>query len=114
MNADDLTAAVNVPKLFLIGRKALADSPERVIEALRLTPIQGVFVASELDALLADAICKNVMGLHQPFAIVADFPFEIASVNEGGRLVESKLPEVPEEAEPSRIVLKHLPPGAEV
>ncbi len=97
MNADDLTKAVAVPRLFMFGRKALADKPERVAEALRLTPVQGTFVASEVDAMLAAAICPNVMGFHQPFAIVADFPFEMATIVEGGKLVEGELPEVPEE-----------------
>jgi len=94
MNADELTAAVNAPKFYLIGRKALADHPERVKEAIRLTPVEGTFVASELDAMLAVAICPNVMGFHHPFAMVADFPFDIATITEGGRLVPGELPEV--------------------
>jgi hypothetical protein len=111
MNADDLTAAVHAPKLILIGRKALADNPERVKEAIRLTPVEGTFVASELDALLAVAICPNVMGLHQPFAIVADFPFEIAAIVEGGKLIPGELPEVtidPEEPKPTLTDKKRL------
>lgn len=99
MNADDLTKAVQVPRLFLFGRKALADNPARVAEALRLTPVEGTFVASEIDAMLAAAICPNVMGFHQPFAIVADFPFDIATIVEGGKLIEGVLPEVPVEVE---------------
>jgi hypothetical protein len=89
-----LTQAVNAPRMFFLSRKSLADNPERVQELLRLTPIQGIFVASELDALLAAGLCDQVMGMHQPFAVVADFPFEVATLVEGGKLIPGELPEV--------------------
>jgi hypothetical protein len=92
---DNLIAAAKTPKMFLIGRRALSQSPERYKEALRLfLPLQGAFVCGELDALLAREVTENVMGLHQPFALVADLPFDLAAVLEGGELVEVKLPEV--------------------
>jgi hypothetical protein len=88
---------VEAPKLFLIGRKALLKSPEKVQEALRLTPVSGTFVASDEDAKAALGICENVMGLLKPYAVVADFPFDIAAVTDGGAVVPGELPEVPEQ-----------------
>jgi hypothetical protein len=95
-SAEDLIKAVKVPKLILLGRKALADDPERVKEALRAINLAGVFVASDIDAMVTQnsEISPNIMGLHQAFAVVADFPFEIALVIEGGEVVEGNLPEV--------------------
>lgn len=95
MKAEDLSQVVNAPKLFLIGRKALADNPARVQEALRLVTLGGTFATSDLDAHLAAAILPNVMGFQQPFAIVADFAFDIATITEGGKVIPGELPEVP-------------------
>jgi len=92
--ADELSQVVNAPKLFLIGRKALADHPDRVREALRLTTLGGTFVTSDLDAHLATVVLPNVMGLHQPFAIVADVAFDICTIIEGGRVIPGELPEI--------------------
>lgn len=95
MKAEDLSQIVNTPKLFLIGRKALADRPERVQEALRMVTLGGTFAASDLDAHLATVVLPNVMGLHQPFAIVADFAFDICTIVEGGKVVPGELPAIP-------------------
>ena len=95
METVDLAKVVNAPKMIFIGRKALAKSPERVQEALRLISVAGTFAMSDLDAHLATVILPNVMGVHQPFAIVADFDFDIAAILEGGRVVPGELPEVP-------------------
>ena len=83
-----------LPKLFLISRKALADSPGKVAEALRLTPITGVFAACELDAKIGAALSEQVMGFQTPFALVADFPFDIAYIDSDGHLVPAELKEV--------------------
>lgn len=83
-----------VPKFFFIGRKALASTPERVKEALRITPVEGVFAITDIDAKLAADVSETVMGLHRPLAIVADFPFDLGYLDEQGRLVPSELPTV--------------------
>lgn len=85
---------MSTPKFFFIGRKALADQPERVKEALRITPPEAVFVACDLDAKLSAQLTEQVIGGHRPLAIVADFPFDLALVDEQGRLVPSELPVV--------------------
>lgn len=104
MKAEDLSAIVDAPKLILIGRKALANSPERVQEALRLVTLGGTFAASDLDAHLAAVVLPNVMGLHQPFAIVADFAFDICTIIEGGKVIPGELPEVP--VHPEEVAVK--------
>jgi hypothetical protein len=88
---------MTTPKFFFIGRKALADTPERVKEALRLTPVAGVFVTCDLDAKLASELSEAVHGFHQPFAFVADFPFNIAHIDDQGKLVPGELPVIEEE-----------------
>jgi hypothetical protein len=85
------------PRFILIGRKALTHDAQRVLEALRVTPPSTVFVASDLDAKLAVGLADNILGTGTPIAIVADFPFELATINEGGAVVAKDLPPAPEE-----------------
>ena len=90
---------ITMPKLFFIGRKALADKKERVEEALRMTPIQTSFAVHALDAKLAEGLNAQVVGFNAPVAIVADFPFEIAYIDDNGSLVPGELPEITNEPE---------------
>lgn len=85
---------MSAPKFFFIGRKALADNPERVKEALRITPVEVTFATCELDAKLASGVTDQVAGFHRPLAIVADFPFDLSYIDEQGRLVPTELPVV--------------------
>lgn len=85
---------MEAPKLYFISRKALSERPERVKEAIRLTPLAGVFATCDLDAKLASEVSEAVHGFHQPFAVVADFPFELAHISDRGTLVQDELPVV--------------------
>lgn len=85
---------MTLPKFYFVGRKALADTPERVQEALRITPVEGAFATCDIDAKLATKLTETVMGLHRPLCIVADFPFDLAYIDEQGRLVDTPLPVV--------------------
>ena len=80
------------PRFIIIGRKALSHDKDRVSEALRVTPPSAVFVASELDAKLAIGLADDILGAGTPIAIVADFPFDLATINEGGAVVTKELP----------------------
>jgi hypothetical protein len=88
---------LETPRFILVGRKALTNDTQRVLEALRVTPPTSVFVASDLDAKLAVGLADNILGTGTPIAIVADFPFELATINEGGAVVAKELPPFPEQ-----------------
>ena len=83
------------PRFILIGRKALNHDLARVKEAVRVTPPSAAFVSSDLDAKLAVDLGCEVLGTGTPIAIVADFPFDIATINEGGAVVVKELPPAP-------------------
>lgn len=83
------------PRFILISRKALTHEADRVSEALRMTPPVSVFVASDLDAKLAVGLSDQILGTGAPIAIVADFPFDFAAINEGGAVVSRELPTLP-------------------
>jgi hypothetical protein len=83
------------PRFIFIGRNALTHRPDCVAEALRMTPPVSVFVASDLDAKLAAGISEQVLGTGAPIAIVANFPFDFATINEGGEVVPKELPMPP-------------------
>lgn len=88
---------LEVPRFILIGRNALAHDAQRVLEALRITPPTAIFCASDLDAKLAAGLSQQIVGTDTPLAIVADFPFDLATVNEGGAVVSKELPSLPQE-----------------
>ena len=88
---------IEVPRFILIGRKALAKDAARVLEALRIFPPTAIFAASDLDAKLAVGLDAQVVGTDTPLAIVADFPFDLATINEGGAVVNKELPPAPTE-----------------
>ncbi len=87
---------LSTPKFVFIGRRALRDEPERVVEFLRTTPVTGSMASCALDAKLAECVCGPVMGATQTFGIVADFPFDLAVINDQGSLVAKELPPTPE------------------
>lgn len=88
---------IESPRFILIGRKALAHESQRVLEALRITPPTDILCASDLDAKLASVFSKPVVGTDAPLAIVADFPFDLVTINEGGAVVSQELPPAPQE-----------------
>ena len=88
---------LEVPRFILIGRKALAGDGARVLEALRITPPTAIFCASDLDAKLSVGLSQQIVGTDTPLAIVADFPFDLATINEGGAVVTKELPQLPQE-----------------
>jgi hypothetical protein len=83
------------PRFILISRKALTHEAQRVAEAIRMTPPVSIFVASDLDAKLAAGLSEQILGTGAPIAIVADFPFDLATINEGGAVVSKELPQLP-------------------
>jgi hypothetical protein len=89
---------VQAPKLFLISRQSLAHKLEGVKEMLRMADVAGAFAASDIDALLAAELgITNIMGVNKPFIIVADFPFEVAVIAEGGQVFAGSIDEKPQE-----------------
>jgi len=85
---------LNQPRFILISRSALTKSPERVAEAVRMTPIAGAFCAADLDAKLSQGVLDPQIGVTSAFALVADFPFDMAVVSEGGAVELQELPEI--------------------
>lgn len=83
------------PRFILVGRTALNHELARVLEAVRVTPPSVAFVASDVDAKLATDLAPEVLGTGTPIAIVADFPFDLATINEGGAVVVKELPPAP-------------------
>lgn len=88
---------IEAPRFILIGRKALAHDAQRVLEAVRIAPPTAVFCVSDLDARLAVELSQPIVGTDTPLAIVADFPFDLATINEGGAVVTKELPQLPQE-----------------
>jgi hypothetical protein len=89
---------VQAPKLFLISRQSLAHKLEGVKEMLRMADVAGAFAASDIDALLAAELgITNIMGVNKPFILVADFPFEVAVIAEGGQVFAGSIEEKPKE-----------------
>lgn len=88
---------MSAPKFFLISRASLKDHPERVAEALRITPPGATFAACDLDAKLALRIADPIAGLVQPWALVADFELPagtMAIIDDQGHCVPVELPVV--------------------
>lgn len=83
------------PRFILLGRKAVTHELARVQEALRVTPPSVAFAASDLDAKLAEKLAPEVLGTGNPIVLVADFPFDIVTINEGGAVVVKELPPAP-------------------
>ena len=83
------------PAYILISRKALADTPDAVKEALRLIDVGGALAASPEDAELARRhVSETVVGFHKPFVLVADFDGPIAVIDKEGKLTPLELSEI--------------------
>jgi hypothetical protein len=92
--AEAIIEFIQAPKLYLISRQALAHNLEGVKDALKMADIAGAFATSDIDAHLVTQLdISNVMGVNRPFVIVADFPFDIAMIAEGGKVIPGELVE---------------------
>ena len=72
------------PKLYLISSRLTPEQVERAKSILDFTPIQGVIAMKPEDVIKAQEFCPAVIGLQQPMAILADFPGDLAVINDDG------------------------------
>jgi hypothetical protein len=84
---------LRLPKFILIGRDALSHRPEQVLEAMKMQKYAGAFATCDLDAKLLEGLFSPILGVNTPFIIVADFPFDLGSIQDDGSLTEMPLPQ---------------------
>ena len=77
---------MNSPKVYLISRKLTTDQFERIVSALKITPLSAAVVCDPRDVELAKQFCETAQTLQRPIAIVAEFDFPFLALNEDGSL----------------------------
>lgn len=76
---------MSTPKLYLVSSRLRPEQYERVRQIVSFTPLKGVIALNKEDAEKAALLsAENIIGFVEAMAIVADFPGELACINEDG------------------------------